>query len=111
MNKVSTKVELSFDISNSFILSDDEKSVLLKKISNKITNDGWLKIVAQTERSQFQNKKIAVRKFYDLLEKCFQAEKKRIATQVTRSSKLKRLQSKKIKSQKKKMRNKKIDFE
>lgn len=111
VNKVSTKVELSFDVAHSFILSSEEKSKLLSKLPNRITNDGLLRIVSQTERSQFQNKQIAVRRFYDLLEKCFQPEKKRVATQPSRSSKLQRLKTKKIKSEKKILRRKKMDWE
>jgi ribosome-associated protein len=104
VNKVSTKVELDFDIVNSAILSEDQKNQLLVKLKNRITKDGVLQIVVQTERSQLGNKEIAVEKFYELIAKCFIKVKKRKPTKPSKSSKEKRLKSKKIKSDTKKMR-------
>jgi len=101
VNKVSTKIELNFDIPNSALLDDNEKIILLEKLNNRIDKNGVLKIVSQTERSQLLNKKKAVEKFYTLIEKAFKIEKPRHKTKPTKSSKEERLKSKKITSQKK----------
>lgn len=104
VNKVSTKVELDFDVLHSQVLSDEQKELVLSKLKNKITKEGILQIVVQTERSQLDNKEITVKKFYDLITKCFVKPKKRKPTKPSKSAKEKRLKAKKIKSETKKMR-------
>lgn len=106
VNKVSTKVELRFDVNNSHLLTDEEKKLLFEKIGSKISSDGYLQIVCQTERSQLLNKDQCVRKFYKLLEKSFFKQKDRRATKPSFSSINKRIQSKKKESTKKIARNK-----
>lgn len=104
VNKVSTKVELNFDVVNSVLLTEEQKATLLLKLKNKISKEGILQIVSQTERSQLYNKEIAVKKFYELLNKSFFKQKKRKPTKPTKGSKERRLAGKKIKSETKKMR-------
>ena len=99
VNKVSTKVELDFDVVNSLLLTSEQKEIILAKLAGKITKDGILQIVSQTERSQLGNKEIAIKKFYVLLNNCFVVRKKRKATKPSKSSKEKRLQSKKKNSE------------
>ena len=106
VNKVSTKVELDFDVVNSALLTDEQKEIILNKLTNKITKDGILQIVSQTERNQLGNKEIVIKKFYELIQKCFVVPKKRKATKPSRSAKEKRLTSKKRDSEIKKMRKK-----
>lgn len=106
VNKVSTKVELDFDVPSSVLLSDEQKQIILSKLENKITKDGILQIVSQTERSQLANKEIAIKKFYELIHKCFVFQKKRRPTKPSKSSKEKRLTSKKRDGEIKKMRRK-----
>ncbi|MES2592948.1 MAG: alternative ribosome rescue aminoacyl-tRNA hydrolase ArfB [Bacteroidota bacterium] len=95
VNKVSTKVELDFDVLNSALLSEEQKAFLIQKLEGKLTKDGILQIIVQEERSQLGNKEIAIKKFYDLLNKSFIVKKKRRATKATKGSKERRLESKK----------------
>jgi ribosome-associated protein len=104
VNKVSTKVELDFDVINSALLTDDQKKIILNTLYNKITKEGILKIVVQTERNQLGNKEIAIKKFYELITKCFIRKKKRRPTKPSKGSKEKRLQTKKRNSNIKKSR-------
>jgi ribosome-associated protein len=106
VNKVSTKIELCFDINNSMLLKDEEKNILLVKLKNKIDKKGVLRLVSQKERSQLLNKLDAIKKFYSIVEKAFKKEKKRHKTNPTKISKEERLSSKKIVSQKKSYRSK-----
>ncbi len=106
VNKVATKVELDFDVVNSALLTDEQKAVILNKLDNKITKDGILQIVSQTERNQLGNKEIVIKKFYELIHKCFVVQKKRRATKPSKGSKERRLTSKKRDSEIKKMRKK-----
>jgi len=101
VNKVSTKVELSFDVLNSSVLSDEEKMVMMEKLSAKINQEGILKITSQTERTQLGNKEVVTEKFYKLLQKAFTKKKKRIPTNISKAAKEKRLADKKLQSQKK----------
>ncbi len=104
VNKVSTKVELDFDVVHSALLSEEQKEIILHKLANKITKEGVLQVVVQTQRTQLGNKEIAIKKCYELLNKCFVFAKKRKPTKPSRSSKEKRLQSKKRDSEIKKSR-------
>jgi ribosome-associated protein len=109
VNKVSTKVELRFNIPGSGLLSDEQKHVLLDKIKNKITEDGTLIIVSQDSRSQLKNKELVLEKFYLLIQRALKPVKKRLPTKPTASSKKKRRESKKIISEKKMKRKPPLD--
>jgi ribosome-associated protein len=98
VNKVSSKVELRFNITNSALLSDDEKIIIGEKLINKINKSGELVLIAQTDRSQLKNKEKVIEKFYMLLEKALTPQKKRHKTKPTKASIEKRLVSKKVKS-------------
>lgn len=104
VNKVSTKVELNFDVLNSALLTEEQKTVVQKKLENRITKEGVLQIIVQAERSQLGNKEIAIKKFYDLLNKCFILKKKRKPTKPSKGAKERRLKSKKMNSDIKKTR-------
>lgn len=104
VNKVSSKVELNFNIESSSFLSEEQKETLHKKLENRITKEGILRIVAQASRSQLENKEKAVKKFFVLLEKAFKKEKPRKATRPSKAAKEKGLKEKKLKSERKELR-------
>lgn len=106
VNKVSTKIELNFDIAGSQLLDPDQKRILLSRLSNKLSKEGYLQIIAQTERTQLGNKRVALNKFYKLLAQCFFVPKKRKPTKPSRAAKERRLQTKKRNSIIKKLRAK-----
>ncbi|MDO8929920.1 MAG: alternative ribosome rescue aminoacyl-tRNA hydrolase ArfB [Bacteroidota bacterium] len=98
VNKVNSKIELRFNIQNSSILTDDQKEILLSKLSTKISSDGFLIVISQRDRSQLVNKEDAIRKLYELIEKALRPVKRRKRTRPTRSSVEKRLTGKRIKA-------------
>ena len=104
VNKVSTKVELRFDIENSEFLTEEEKKRIAKKLKNRISNEGILIITSDTERTQLRNKNNAIEIFFELLEEALKKPKKRKKTKPTQASKEKRLKEKKIQSEKKQFR-------
>ncbi len=106
VNKVSSKVELRFDIDNSELLDPEQKELLKEKLKNMITNDGILQVVCQEDRSQLVNKEICIKKFYGLLKLSFTRQKKRRPTRPTKSSVRERLDVKKKMSNKKASRGK-----
>ncbi len=104
VNKVETKVELVFNINSSMTIDEEVKSILLKKLYNKIDNESNIRVTSQTERTQLGNKKKTVEKFIKLLDKTLIKEKFRIKTVKSFSSKQQVLESKKIHSRKKEQR-------
>lgn len=101
VNKVATKVELRFHVESSELLTDEEKQKIQEKLAARITNDGYLQVVCQTERSQLQNKELCIKRFYELLRQALTPQKKRKATKPTHASVKQRLENKKRQSQKK----------
>jgi ribosome-associated protein len=108
VNKVSTKVELNFDIAASVLLSENEKAILLEKIGDRLTKEGILQVISQSERTQLGNKRVALEKFNVLLQSCFVVLKKRKPTKISKAAKEKRLLTKKRNAEIKKQRNYKI---
>ncbi|RPH34352.1 MAG: aminoacyl-tRNA hydrolase [Bacteroidales bacterium] len=104
VNKVSSKIELRFNVSESILLSIEEKEIIHVKLANKINNEGELVLVCQTERSQLANKEKVIEKFYSLISKALTTQKKRKPTKVPFKAKAKRLEEKRQKSEKKTLR-------
>lgn len=104
VNKVNSKVSLRFDVPKSEILSEEDKAKISEKLANRMSNEGVLIITAQHSRSQLKNKEAAIAKFNELMEKAFQRKKIRRRTKPSKGAVQKRLTSKKIQSEKKKMR-------
>jgi ribosome-associated protein len=96
VNKVNTKVELRFSVTDTLNLSDEEKLLIQRKLKNKINKEGYLIIVSQEARSQSENKVNVTEKFYIILAKALTIPIKRRSTHPTMTSKIKRLESKKI---------------
>jgi ribosome-associated protein len=106
VNKVSTKVELRFNIRTSLILTDLEREILEEKLKKRINTEGELLIISQSERSQLKNREKALEKFFDLLISAFKVRKPRKATKPTAASRAARLEAKRIRSLIKKSRGK-----
>jgi ribosome-associated protein len=104
VNKVSTKVELRFNVLLSSVLSDAEKELICRKLKNKINSEGELILVSQAERSQLKNKNEVTGKFYEFVSKALTIPIKRKATRPTLNSKTRRLDEKKNRGKVKKMR-------
>jgi len=106
VNKVETKVELWFNITESQKLTEEEKQILLKKLANKLDKEGTLHLQEQTERTQLKNKGLLKEKFYNVILAGFKVSKPRKATKISKAVKAKRLDSKKAKSEVKQLRKK-----
>jgi len=109
VNKVSTKVELRFNLLIAESFTEEEKEMIFRKLKNKITKEGELVLVSQSERTQLMNKIVVVEKFYDIVSQALTVQKKRRATRPTFSSKIKRLEKKKSRGDIKKMRRGTVD--
>lgn len=101
VNKVSTKVELLFDVVKSQVLTDEQKELILERLANRITQEGVLQIASEASRSQLQNKNAAVKKFDQLIFKALQPVKERAEVVAYTADKRKRLAEKKRTGEKK----------
>ena len=95
VNKVSTKVELTFDVESSNALSLMEKERIYHKLASRLTKDNVLILQSDESRSQHKNKEIITKRFLEVLEFAVAVPKKRRKTKPSRSSIEKRLKSKK----------------
>jgi len=110
INKLNTKVELRFRVSDSQVFSDAEKELILKKLAGKINNEGELILTAQSERTQLLNKKMVTEKFYLLVSKALTPPVKRKPTRPTGASIKKRLEDKRLRGHRKDLRKKEDDL-
>ncbi len=94
VNKVSSKVVLTFDLSASQALTEDEKLLIQTKLATKLTSENLLILNCDEDRSQIKNKAIVTKRFLDLIEKALIVPKKRKATKVPKSVVEKRLKDK-----------------
>jgi ribosome-associated protein len=106
VNKVETAVIALFDIEGSQLLSEQQKTILREKLSNRINAEGFLFVKSQTHRTQLANKDEAVKKINELAAQALKRKKIRIATRPSKNSKEKRLETKKKFSEKKEYRRK-----
>ena len=110
VNKVSTRVELVFDVQASS-LDPEIKKEIRSKLQSKLDSTGCFRVVSQESRSQWKNKQDAVEKFIFLLQKHMRPVKHRTPTSATKSSKIERLARKKGRSELKKMRKINVEKE
>jgi len=94
VNKVSSAVQLRFDMRGSAALSDAVKSRLRALAGRRVTDDGAILIIARNQRSQDQNRREALERLAELIQRALIVPKTRKATKPTRASREKRLESK-----------------
>lgn len=109
VNKVSSKVELIFDVENSSQFTNEQKIAIQNKLSNRIDNEGLLHLQCDETRSQLKNKEIVFERLLDLISTALKPVKKRKPSKPSKSSIKKRLDSKKKLSDKKDSRRFKTD--
>tara|TARA_B110000211_G_C13890100_1_gene469162 strand:+ start:83 stop:487 length:405 start_codon:yes stop_codon:yes gene_type:complete len=106
VNKVSSKVVLSFDLKGSEGLNSRDKRLLLKSISTRLTSAGILSIACDDSKSQFQNKDKVIKRFFEILEAGLVVQKRRIATKPSKGSKKRKKDAKQQRGKLKSLRQK-----
>ncbi|WPV70637.1 alternative ribosome rescue aminoacyl-tRNA hydrolase ArfB [Chitinophaga sp. LS1] len=109
VNKVETMVEGYFDVATSQLLTPEQKALVLEKLAHRLTSEGLVQVKSQEERTQLGNKQLVIKKMNDLVQKAMIRPKKRVATKPSRAAKEKRLNLKKIQSDKKQLRRKGLE--
>ena len=106
VNKVETAVIAYLDVAASQLLSEEQKTIVQHKLSNRINADGQLMVKAQTYRTQLQNKEEAIKKINELVEAALKKKKMRIATKPSKAARENRIENKKRSSEVKQGRKK-----
>lgn len=104
VNKVSSKVELIFNLASAAFLTDDERVLIAERLAGRLDQEGNLHVVSQEDRSQLLNKEKAIAKLIALLKSAMQIQKKRKATRIPKSVVRKRLADKQAVAHKKESR-------
>ena len=105
VNKVSTAVQLRFDIRNSPSLSEEVKERLLQLAGSRVTREGVLVLKAQTGRTQERNREEALSRLVELIEQAAIRPVVRRPTKPTRASNRRRLDDKRAQSERKRLRS------
>lgn len=95
VNKVETMVEGRWVIADSQLFSPEQKTILLEKLSNRITANGELLIKSQQHRHQLANKEEVIKKMHQLIQNALIRKKARIATKPSKAAAEKRIGNKK----------------
>lgn len=101
VNKVSSKIQLSFNLAESLVLSDLQKERLQNKLSSRLTNEDVLILQCGESRSQHKNKELVIKRFLQVIKDGLKVPKKRIPTKISKSAIRKRLKQKRHLSEKK----------
>ena len=109
VNKVSTAVQLRFDVGNSPSLPGDVRTRLIRLAGRRITQDGVLIIEARQFRTQERNREDAIQRLVELIRQAAQKPKPRKKTKPSKAAKERRIESKKQRGNVKKMRRSVID--
>lgn len=99
VNKVSTAVELRFDVAGSPSLPEPLRERLLARRDRRMTSEGVLVIDAQRFRTQDRNRQDARERLVSFIQASLSVPKPRVATKPTYGSKLRRLDQKKERAQ------------
>ena len=108
VNKVSSRVTLTFDVANSPSLSHDQRRLILARLKTRINKDGVLRVISQRTRSQEMNRDDAVARFTELMQIALRKETVRVKTRVPAAARDRRLDEKKRKATVKHSRSAKV---
>lgn len=106
VNKVASKVVLSFNLPDSQGLTEDEKTLAQTSLASKLTKEDVLILQCDEDRSQIRNKEIVIKRFFNILENALTVQKERKPTKVPRSVIRKRIEGKRKQAEKKQSRRK-----
>ena len=104
VNKVSSRVELRFNVIDSQILTYEQKELIAANLMTRINSEGEIVMYSQSERSQAKNKEKVTERFFALIAAALTPKKERKPTKPGMAYREKRLKDKKARSEKKRLR-------
>lgn len=106
VNKVSSKVVLSFDLKNTQGLNEEQKQLVATQLQTRLTADEILNLSCDEDRSQLRNKELVTKRFFEMVKKALIVPKERKPTKIPKGVIRKRIKDKKSASEVKKNRRK-----
>jgi len=104
VNKTSSRVEVVWNVSASRALSPEDRSWLLRKLASRLSADGSLRVVVSDTRSQLRNRELAMERMAEVVRAALARPKRRKPTKPSRAALRARVEAKKRRSLKKKLR-------
>ncbi len=101
VNKVATKIEISFSLLESSVLNEVQKARIQNKLSNRLTKENVIQLQCGESRSQLKNKNTAIDRLINILETALKVQKQRKPTKIPRAVIKKRLKNKRLRSERK----------
>lgn len=108
VNKVNTRVTLSFDVRRSPSLSDRQRQLVCRRLAGRINRKGVLQVSSSSHRTQGANREEVIRRFYALLQGAVHEQRPRRKTRMPKRVRQRRLTAKKMRGRLKKLRTKNI---
>ncbi len=105
VNKVNTRATLLFDVQGTHSLTNRQKDRIRAKLGNRITKDGYLRVVSMRHRTQAANRRAAIRRFYELIALTLHETKIRRPTIPSVRVRRRRLEDKRKRGQQKRLRS------
>jgi len=109
VNKTSTRVEITWNVTASPALSDEDRARLITRLASRLSDDGELRVVASDTRSQLQNRELAETRLADMVRRALVIPRARRKTRPSRAAKQARLDDKRKLSEKKRVRRSNTD--
>lgn len=109
VNKTSSRIEVTWNVVRSDVLTDHDRARLLTRLASRISDNGELRVVASDTRSQLQNRELAESRLAELVRAALVIPKARKRTRPSRASKQARLDEKRHQAQKKRERGRRSD--
>jgi ribosome-associated protein len=104
VNKVSTRIEVVWDVATSPSLADEQRSRLLARLASRLDRRGRLRVVSDASRSQRRNLETAVERLRETVRRALHVPKPRKPTRPSKAAVERRLETKKRRATKKKER-------
>lgn len=111
VNKVETRVTLTFDVGASSSLNSEQKAQIREQLASRVTKAGVLRVTAQRHRSQAANRELVLERFAELLREALARDAPRRPTRVSPRAKRKRVAEKRRRGELKRLRSGDLDGE
>ena len=103
VNKLETRVTIEVTV-DALPIDDEQKTRIRERLASRINRDGVLRVTSQAARSQLANRDHALDRMEELLRDALKVRTPRKKTKVSKAAKQRRLEEKKKKGEKKKLR-------
>ena len=108
VNKTSSRIEITWNVRDSRVLTEDQREMLIRRLASRLSDEGALRTVASDTRSQMRNREAAERRMAEVVAKALVVQKKRKPTRRPRAANEARLTEKKKHSDRKRERKRPI---